>query len=487
MLSVLQPEERDRWREALSKLSDRMMSVLRGKLTEIDGEKKKQFENILKMLAEDLEFTENDMTRLSRLPLNNWIVDLQIKLFEEKLTAAHENLDRDAICLVCFVGLVWEKICIFTNSLDKIKSAVLYEGVYTLLMELDNKTEKSQRNSKLYGKQEATAIGQKRTFDEIIIAMQDDSTNTISLPYDARQAITSSFNFPNRLAALRKDGSIWSGQFDSINDITSWVKQSNFNLRKRQSKRKASKNIKLHPSDFLYVYDRAVQLVFPRKADGQPFRLLDTQRVAIMMLLTSKSQISTGGNSLIFAGLAIYRAITGHKMDVITSNNLLAIRDSTESASKGGLCDLYAVFDVSVDNNCSQLVDDRPKAYDSPVVYGELTHFQRDFLLHEFYGRNIRGDRDIPSCYVIVDEVDCMLLDRGNNMLHLSRDIPGMEMLESLYVFVWEKICIFTNSLDKIKSAVLYDLYGVINKNELTSVHSALENQPVELNEIGLG
>ena len=190
---------------------------------------------------------------------------------------------------------------------------------------------------------------------------------------------------------------------------------------------------------------------------------------------------------MIFAGLAIYRAITGHKMDVITSNNLLAIRDSTESASKGGLCDLYAVFDVSVDNNCSQLVDDRPKAYDSPVVYGELTHFQRDFLLHEFYGRNIRGDRDIPSCYVIVDEVDCMLLDRGNNMLHLSRDIPGMEMLESLYVFVWEKICIFTNSLDKIKSAVLYDLYGVINKNELTSVHSALENQPVELNEIGLG
>ena len=461
MLTVLQPEERDRWREALSKLSDRTVSMLRGKLTEIDGEKKKQFENILKMLAEDLEFTENDMTRLSRLPLSNWIFDLQIKLFEKKLTAAHENLDRDA----------------------------MNEGVYTLLMELENQTDKSQRNSKLYGRQEAAAIGQKRKFDEIINVMQGDSTNTISLPYDVRQAIKSSFNFPNRLAALRKDGSSWSGKFDSINDITSWAKQSNFNLRKRQSKRKASKNIKLHPSDFLYVYDRAVELVFPRKTDGQPFRLLDTQRVAIMALLTSKSpvlaQISTGeGKSLIVAGLAIYHAINGHKVDVITSNNLLAIRDSTESASKGGLCDLYAVFDVSVDNNCSQLVDDRVKAYDSPVVYGELANFQRDFLLHEFYDRNIRGDRDIPGCYVIVDEVDCMLLDRGNNMLYLSHDIPGMEMLESLYVFIWEKICISTSSLDEIKSAVLYDLYGAINKNELTSVHSALENRPVELNAI---
>ncbi len=235
-------------------------------------------------------------------------------------------------------------------------------------------------------------------------------------------------------------------------------------------------------AEYLHVYDSVVELVM-----GFPLR--DTQRVAIMFLLKEfqtenniLAQVSTGeGKSLIVAGVAIFCALSGQKVDVVTSNDMLALRDSTLSKDDGGLRDLYEKFGVSVANNCSQSQDDRAKAYNSAVVYGELANFQRDYLLHTFYGRNVRGDRKFN--FVIVDEVDCMLLDRGSNTLYLSHDIPGMEMLESLYVFIWERIQ-KSVQLDVIKSQVLYDLYGAISKKDLEKIHAPLKDKPTEKNEL---
>ncbi|KZS16582.1 Uncharacterized protein APZ42_017133 [Daphnia magna] len=241
---------------------------------------------------------------------------------------------------------------------------------------------------------------------------------------------------------------------------------------------------------FLHVYNFVVQ-----KQLG--FSLRDAQRVAIMTLLRKHPhsrntlvQVSTGeGKSLIVAGVAIAFALSEKKkskffchIDVITSNSVLALRDSTLSSDKGGLKDIYEFFNVSVANNCSHSIEERTKAYDSAVVYGELANFQRDYLLDEFYGSDIRGNRRFE--HVIIDEVDCMLLDRGNNTLYLSHDIPGMETLESLYVFIWEKMCNSTdeenNSKDRlkewIKSGVLFDLYGVTTKNDLKLVHEPLDD-----------
>jgi preprotein translocase subunit SecA len=219
------------------------------------------------------------------------------------------------------------------------------------------------------------------------------------------------------------------------------------------------------------------------------FLLSDTQRVAIMFLIKQfqvdekiLAQVSTGeGKSLIVAGVAILHAISGRNVDVVTSNDVLALRDSTLSVADGGLRDIYEHFNVGVANNCSQSQDDRVKAYNSAVVYGELANFQRDYLLRTFYGLNVRGDRKFN--FVIVDEVDCMLLDRGSNILYLSHDIPGMEMLESLYVFIWERI-LNSAQLDVIKSEVLYDLYGAINKNDLEKIHAPLKDKPTKRNEL---
>jgi hypothetical protein len=99
--------------------------------------------------------------------------------------------------------------------------------------------------------------------------------------------------------------------------------------------------------------------------------------------------------------------------------------------------------------------------------------------LDKFYHRNIRGDRTFN--FVIVDEVDCMLLDIGNNTLYLSHDISGIERLESFDVFIWEKIH-QPMEREAIKSAVFFDMYGAITRNNLNSIRGPLEDHPSEKN-----
>ncbi|XP_045033172.1 uncharacterized protein LOC116927026 [Daphnia magna] len=248
---------------------------------------------------------------------------------------------------------------------------------------------------------------------------------------------------------------------------------------------------------YFYDFECAVQQLC--NPTDENFRLRDYQIEAVLAGLplfkdtpkrneNTLTEISTGGGkSLIVAASAIAIALTNDlTVDVITSNDLLAIRDSNLSVAEGGLKDLYEYFGVTVANNCSQSEDDRKASYTAKVVYGQLANFQRDYLLGEFYGRNIRCYRPFLLTHVIIDEVDCMLLDQGNNTLYLSHDIPGMETLESLYVFIWDEI--WNSRIDKtipdyreqvkksIKSDVLFDLYGVITKDDLQSVHVLLDD-----------
>ena len=98
----------------------------------------------------------------------------------------------------------------------------------------------------------------------------------------------------------------------------------------------------------------------------------------------------------------------GSKVDIITSSPVLAKRDADENQK------IYELFGATVSHNCSEDKEERQKAYMSSIVYGEIGTFQRDILLDEFYNENILGTR--PSESVIVDEVDSMLLDKGENV-----------------------------------------------------------------------
>uniref|UniRef100_A0A182N9M2 Uncharacterized protein n=1 Tax=Anopheles dirus TaxID=7168 RepID=A0A182N9M2_9DIPT len=247
-------------------------------------------------------------------------------------------------------------------------------------------------------------------------------------------------------------------------DIKKWA----FNLKVNK---KEQENMSFE--EILAVIDRAIEL-------NRGFALRNTQRLAVLALLTNGqstlAQVSTGeGKSLIVVAVSIIKALSGRKVDIITSSSVLAKRDAEVNK------DIYSMFGVEVSHNCSEDEEKRKDAYSyHQIVYGDLASFQRDYLLDRFYGKRILGARDFAVA--IVDEVDSMLLDKGNNMLYLSHDIPGMDKLESLYVFIWQMVNSPSDDSDEelvqeIKKAVLSNLYKTVTLDDIKSLDSSMTDK----------
>uniref|UniRef100_A0A914YDX3 Chloroplast protein-transporting ATPase n=1 Tax=Panagrolaimus superbus TaxID=310955 RepID=A0A914YDX3_9BILA len=258
---------------------------------------------------------------------------------------------------------------------------------------------------------------------------------------------------------------------DVIANLIKGVHDSDLLTRKQASQRIA--NIIKNPGKskvmrLLEKFDNCMKVL--RKG----ISLRDTQKMAIMYAIESNSnllsQVNTGeGKSYIVAAIAIIRASQFQSVDIITSSPVLAQRDSAE------MKDLYEAMSINIDHNCHEDVEKRKQAYKANVVYGEIGRFQRDYLLHHFYRKNILGDRSRENSCVIVDEVDNMLLDNGNNMLYLSHSVPGMEMLEPLFVHLERMIFIPTCKGNKektfatetIEASVLSDLLGRLSMDDI--------------------
>ncbi|KAK4027163.1 hypothetical protein OUZ56_016175 [Daphnia magna] len=447
----------------LDKIAEGMPSllpVLRDRVVTSDSCAALQPQNLLRLLktiAKDCGqsdgITRQQWPELQHLPLSHWYYHLRSKVWEKK--AISDSSNPEAVYKL--LELEFEKD---EDYCDKLEND---PNLKTLL------------NTPIQKHDE-------RNIDNIIKTMTDDEPKL-----EGRQSVAYTKMLKGMKEKVEKSKQKPSDDKQDEERINKWI-------NKWQTEGLNDTSF----FDFLYAFDYAVQKTCTKEGDKQTFQLRDTQRVAILTLLTSEekttlTQVSTGeGKSLIVAGVAIAFALGRNQenksknVDVITSNDVLAHRDSMLLVTDGGLRNLYEYFNVSVANNCSQWVDERTQAYNAAVVYGQLANFQRDYLLDKFYDHNIRGDRTMD--FVIIDEVDCMLLDRGNNTLYLSHDIPGMEMLESLYVFIWEKIRSSSIGLDKltiresVKSAVLYDLYGAITKGDLESIHNPLKDQPSEKN-----
>ncbi|XP_041782118.1 uncharacterized protein LOC121598850 isoform X1 [Anopheles merus] len=246
-----------------------------------------------------------------------------------------------------------------------------------------------------------------------------------------------------------------------LNDVDKWVKE--FHVKNQKT------NTKMY-EEMLAVIGRAIEL-------KRGFKLRDTQLLTILALLVNDNstlaQVSTGeGKSLIVVATAIIKALLGEKVDIITSSSVLAQRDAVTNN------DIYELFGLSASHNCSEQIEERKEAYScNQIIYGDLANFQRDYLLDRFYGKHVLGDRSFEN--VIVDEVDSMLLDKGNNMLYLSHDIAGMDKLESVYLFIWQMVNCPTDlpedvHMEAVKRSVLSDMYAIIQKEDIQSLDNAL-------------
>lgn len=214
--------------------------------------------------------------------------------------------------------------------------------------------------------------------------------------------------------------------------------------------------------------------------------LRNTQRVAIMTMLESKqnilAQVSTGeGKSLIVVVLSLLSAMLKKKVNIITSSKVLAVRDAQHYK------DVYSFCGISVGHNCSEDIEERKAIYSNcQVIYGELGNFQRDFLLDQIYGKNILGNCTFEV--VFVDEVDSMVLDKCNNVLYLSHDIPWLDKLEPVFLFIWNWInsTVSSEELDPVcytsalKDKLLFEIFGLIKIQNIRDLDTTVEEKQVQ-------
>lgn len=165
----------------------------------------------------------------------------------------------------------------------------------------------------------------------------------------------------------------------------------------------------------------------------------EVQIIAVLSLLFRENakgrflQVSTGeGKSIIIAILAVIKALQGETVDIVTSSPDLARRDTDEYQK------FYNHFGLKAGCNGEQKYTSGLKScYGDTIsiVYGYVNDFQFDILRHEYNLLNTRGKRGFG--FVIVDEVDNLLIDEGSRVAMLASAMPGLDSLKPIFILVW--------------------------------------------------
>jgi preprotein translocase subunit SecA len=171
-------------------------------------------------------------------------------------------------------------------------------------------------------------------------------------------------------------------------------------------------------------------------------QLRDTQILSVLAFLMAEKnqgklyQIHTGeGKTTIVSLLSTLKSLRGEKVDIITSNQVLAAEGVKNRES------FYGLFGISVaTNNPNESYIQGPRqCYTADVVYGSIGNFQFDYLKDSFEGLETRSKRGFGS--VILDEVDSMLIDNGGYIAKLAEPFPGIDSLKHVYIEIWQELC----------------------------------------------
>ena len=162
-------------------------------------------------------------------------------------------------------------------------------------------------------------------------------------------------------------------------------------------------------------------------------RHFDAQLVGAMALHEGMlAEMKTGeGKSLCLTLAAIYNALRGEQVHVVTVNEYLARRDARAMEP------LYSFFGLSLGLlEDGQSTPQRQEQYERDVVYGVNHEFGFDYLRHNM--ARDAGERRMARGlgFAIVDEVDSILIDEARTPLIISGE---QDDDLSVYAVCWEQ------------------------------------------------
>ena len=198
------------------------------------------------------------------------------------------------------------------------------------------------------------------------------------------------------------------------------------------------------------------------------YYLNDTQILSLLNFIFKKddkgriAEIKTGeGKTRIIVSLASIHVILGHKVDIVTSSEVLAKRDAEDKTNK----DIYSRLGITVGHCIDDNEDTNDKKYGKKnnnknlfqsgkscyidkvdVIYGDTHHFQADYLKDNYLMQKTRNNREFDV--IIVDEIDSMFIDEYAKSTLLASDKPYMDKLNIFLIFMW---MIFPKNLSKNK------------------------------------
>ena len=361
------------------------------------------------------------------------------------------------------------------HRLERIcRHLIRYPWIKEQLIPLIDSNDHNQKNASVWDflsdagaieKEMVTSSRVDLTLEEIVTIMSRDVHSKVFNSHEDRMKMI------RKVTNIRQDYQTKTKSWNR-SKIIEWTKQI-----------KSYKTPQLRVEEFLSVACRVIQ-------EKEGYLPRDVQLIAVMVFVWAEEedggsvqcwnrmpkrmgQISTGeGKTLISALVAIYHALRHWNRDrhvnIITSSSVLAEANVTEIRW------LYDAFGLSVGNNCDQECSGndaiRRERYNLDIVYGELGSFMRDLLLTDYLDKDVTRNRK-PGA-VIVDEVDSMLLDKGENILYMSHNVPEMYDLMTLFVDIWTHI----NAPDVLRLAESSDIVREVTEMILPSVDRSVPN-----------
>jgi preprotein translocase subunit SecA len=187
-----------------------------------------------------------------------------------------------------------------------------------------------------------------------------------------------------------------------------------------EEKRKSVDDSEIHLDASFYSTVREMR----RPGDGLTFWPYDVQLMGALALYDGKiAEMGTGeGKTVVAVFPACIWALSGEKVHIATVNDYLAHRDCVWMGP------VFRFLGLNVDCILSHMPNsERKQAYKADIVYGSNYEFGFDYLWDNL-GHELESRAQNKLEYVIIDEIDSILMDEATTPLIISgasEDRPG--------------------------------------------------------------